>query len=415
MTMPTPDRSWSPDAALAILVALVGVLEVLSLDGDAQGPGGPHLLLALTFAVGVGLSRRAPAVGLLVVWAACAVQLLGGVSVLLSELCVVVLAFGCARWGRPATLVLSGLSIAASAAVLVLLSGSVTLLTVVYASPYRRLFGATREVVSPGQVVAVGLLLLTVPWLSGLVARSAAGSRQARRSQQAAEQDAAQAVLASTQAQDIARLREDQARLANDVHDVVGHSLAVILAQAEAGQYLTAETPDALADRLRTTMATIATSARSSLGDVRQVLTAGREAATSGGLDALVDGVARTGRPVSPQVFGSPRPLPPELAEVAFRVLQEMLTNAVRHGGAGAPVLVEQHWPDGGSDDLRLEVRNAVAPGEAAGVEGDQGGAGLPGMRRRLESVGGRLDVRRREQDGVVTFTVTAWVPVRVR
>ena len=84
----------------------------------------------------------------------------------------------------------------------------------------------------------------------------------------AAEADAARAQRETEQAREIARLREEQAQLARDVHDVVGHSLAVILAQAESAQYLPDDDPEAL----KKTMARSRTSARSSLQDVRQVL-----------------------------------------------------------------------------------------------------------------------------------------------
>jgi len=95
--------------------------------------------------------------------------------------------------------------------------------------------------------------------------------------------------------------------------------------------------------------------------------------------------------------------MPPELEVVAFRVLQEMLTNAIKHGRRDLPVQVERHW----DDDLRIEVQNAVAEGPQT-----DDGQGLIGMRRRLDAVGGRLDVRRRTDPP--TFTATAWVPVRV-
>jgi signal transduction histidine kinase len=104
---------------------------------------------------------------------------------------------------------------------------------------------------------------------------------------------------------------------------------------------------------------------------------------------------------------GNPQPMPPELDVVAYRVLQEMLTNALKHGRRDDPVFVERHW----EGELRIEVRNVVEPGDAE----SEPGQGLEGMRRRLESVGGRLDVRRREEDGRTTFTATAWIPVRSR
>jgi signal transduction histidine kinase len=215
------------------------------------------------------------------------------------------------------------------------------------------------------------------------------------------------------QAEEIARLRDEQAKLARDVHDVVGHSLAVILAQAESAQYL----KDADTQALKQTMDNIATTARSSLDDIRQVLASTNGAVGprpgSTDLDSLVAGVRASGHEVLSTEFGTPQPLPPELATVAFRVLQEMLTNALKHGPRGAPVRVERHW----EGELRIEVQNVVEPGaeetQPLVAVPPGGGQGLDGMRRRLESVGGRLDVRRRHDPP--SFTATAWLPVRSR
>ena len=127
-------------------------------------------------------------------------------------------------------------------------------------------------------------------------------------------------------------MRAEQARLARDVHDVVGHSLTVILAQAESVQFM----PDDDIERIRAALANIATSARQSLGDVRQVLSPRRpqrrRRRRRASLDSLVEGVRSAGHEVTRPWSGSPRPLPPELDVVAFRVLQEMLTNALKHG-----------------------------------------------------------------------------------
>jgi signal transduction histidine kinase len=228
----------------------------------------------------------------------------------------------------------------------------------------------------------------------------------------AAEQDAARAHVESEQAREIARLREEQARLARDVHDVVGHSLAVILAQAESAQFL----DDVDTAGLKRTMSTIATSARSSLQDVRTVLTATQQPAAprTGGLDTLIEGVRASGHEVTSTEVGTPQPLPPELEVVAYRVLQEMLTNAIKHGRRDAPVLVERHW----EGELRIEVRNVIGtddgPVDPALTQPiATAGRGLDGMRRRLEAAGGRLDVRRREEPDGASFTATAWVPVR--
>jgi signal transduction histidine kinase len=156
-------------------------------------------------------------------------------------------------------------------------------------------------------------------------------------------------------------------------------------------------------------MQTIARSARTSLQDVRQVLTPGQEstAGRRGGLDTLIEAVRTSGHPIVSTETGEVRPLPPELDAVAYRVLQEMLTNAIKHGRRDQAVLVERRWPDTGSANnaLRIEVRNAIDVSSAEATDGQ----GLPGMRRRLESVGGTLEIQR---DGV-TFAAIALVPVR--
>ena len=324
------------------------------------------------------------------------------------------MAFGCARWGSRTVVWLSGLSIPLGAAIAVVwLDPNVfydALDTAGVAGLARTRYDGTNGWRLPAGLL--GTALLMAPWLLGLALRFSARSEVSRRSQVQAEAE-------RDQAAEIARLRDEQTRLAHDVHDVVGHSLAVILAQAESAQFREDEDTAAL----KQTMANIATSARGSLEDVRQVL-----AATSGthapaarqpDLDSLVEGVRASGHDVESTVIGTPQPMPPELEVVAFRVLQEMLTNAIKHGRRDLPVLVERHW----EGDLRIEVQNAVAtaleetqpitvgagPVEHGPVDG--GGQGLAGMRRRLESVGGRLDVRRRNDPP--TFTATAWVPVR--
>jgi len=322
--------------------------------------------------------------------------------------------YGAARYGSPAVLWASGLSIPAGAAIAVaFVVGHGTRFSWFGIGVLGDAFGYGGRL---GFAVLVGgllvLLILSAPWLVGLTLRIREQAQASRVAQVTAEEG-------RSQAEEIARLRAEQATLARDVHDVVGHSLAVILAQAESAQFL----EEADTGALRQTMANIATSARTSLQDVRKVLTSSSEepaAAQPGGLDSLIEGVRAGGHDVVSSVVGTPQPLPPELDVVAFRVLQEMLTNAIRHGVRGEQVLVERHW----EGELRIEVRNRVAPADDETIplavrqpaqQGQRGqqGQGLVGMRRRLESVGGRLDVRRRDEPGGATFTTTAWVPLR--
>lgn len=415
-------RAHLPDAAVGLGVLVLGLAELWSRTFSFGESRLPYLPIIVAFALAAGLSRRAPFVALVLTWATCALQLLSGTSVLTVQFSVAVVAFGCARWGHPMTVALSGLSVPAAGVIGYLVVTRASLGVFRDIGAFRELMdGAYRfsDTLAVGATI-LGLLILAVPWLTGLALRAMARAQRSEVKQERAEADAARAQRETEQAREIAQLREEQARLATDVHDVVGHSLAVILAQAESAQYLSDADPEAL----KKTMATIATSARTSLQDVRQVLSGPQHPAPSrtGAFEQLVDGVRAGGTDVVATEVGTPQPLPPELEVVAHRVVQEMLTNAIKHGRRDRPVLVERHWPEGTFDqDLRIEVRN-VADGAGARPSDETQpvraaevvpGQGLEGMRRRLDSVGGRLDVRRREEPEGTTFTATAWVPVR--
>jgi signal transduction histidine kinase len=413
-------KDWAPDAVLGLAVLVVGMVEVWGVTVPYGQSRLTYVVVAVAFAVASGLSRQAPFIALLLVWVFCSVQLVAGIPVLSVEFSVAVVAFGCARWGEPATVVLSGLSIPAAGVVGFVIQSRAMVGVFRDLSAFGELQSSASRFSDTLQVGAtiLGLLVLVVPWLAGLALRATARARQSEFRQEEAEADAVRAQRETEQAREIARLREEQATMARDVHDVVGHSLAVILAQAESGQYL----PDDDPEKLKRTMATIAGSARSSLQDVRQVLSGPAEPAParSDAFEALVAGVRASGHEVRSTEVGPPQPLPPELDVAAHRVVQEMLTNAIKHGCRDEPVRVERHW----DSDLRIEVQNAVGgPDPARPMDETQpvagipmprpdGGQGLDGMRRRLEAVGGRLDTRRRTDPA--TYTATAWVPVRV-
>lgn len=120
----------------------------------------------------------------------------------------------------------------------------------------------------------------------------------------------------------------------------------------------------------------------------------------------------RSSREITSTVVGSARPLPPEVDTVAFRVLQEMLTNAIKHGRRDTAMAVEQRW----DDELRIEVRNLEAgielAGDTARIADAAPGLGMTGMRRRVEAVGGRLDTHRHVEEAGCTFIATGWLPL---
>lgn len=452
--------SWWPELVSGSLVLIS-----LMLRGATTWWGAPYglffggrsigtLLLACSLLAASVLWRRQPGIALGLVWVCGFLALLGGFPPpLAGALVCALVSFGCARYGSTAVLWSSAVSIAASMLVVVAAAvlgaryayGSVTSMVVDSAGTplgvvtevshgVGSVFGwaryAVRTGLSPLQILLFALMawlfLLIAPWLLGFSLRSQRGQREAEVQRAVYQQAHVESQHREAQAKEVAELKESQARLARDVHDVVGHSLAVILAQAESAQYLPKRD---LAGRDQV-LTNIATSARQSLQDVREVLGRTQDGATVSteattiSLDRLVEGVRSAGNDVRSTIEGQPQPLPPELESVAYRVLQEMLTNALKHGTRGGPVWVEQHW----EGDLRLEVRNVIADSPAneetmpiqAEVEAadamaaEEPGLGLAGMRSRLEAVGGRLDVRRRQEPGVgMTYTATAWMPMR--
>lgn len=389
----TTRQQWlvSIPAGLAVVVLLISDFDNHYIPGGSEPVYWLFLFLAF---IAVATARQVPEVALLAGWTAGLVQVVGGVPISVAELPLVVVLFCAARWGRVATVVLAGFTIPLAPLIVYLAQ-----VADISYTPAGLDLVRSRGV---AWLAVFALAVLGLPWLLGLTLRLVAQASSAREAQHTAEEQA-------VQAREIARLRDEQNRLARDVHDVVGHSLAVILAQAESAQFL----DDADTARLKLTMENIATSARRSLQDVRQVLTPNRAGHVPMALDQLLDGIAGTsGGQVKVDHVGVSRPMPPDLEEVAYRVLQEMVTNALKHGDREAPVHVELAWPQEGGleDSLRIEVGNMIGP-DAAATDG--AGQGIEGMRRRLATVGGHLDVRRRELDDSMRFTVTAWLPTR--
>jgi signal transduction histidine kinase len=379
---------WT-DLALTAAVIALGVNEALGHIRVETGTAGARIAIAIAMGVAVGLWRRAPSVGLLLVWLAGCIQVVNGLDVALIQLGVVVVAYGTSRYGSVATVWASALSMP-----IALVIGAIYVRA--HGTELATLFGLsglaltdTRPVLTLGAAASAPLV---IPWLIGLTIRMRARAETSSRQRIAAEARRDLAELQRTQAEETATIRDQQAQLARDVHDVVGHSLAVILAQAQSASYIA----DGESARLKSALANITTSARSALQDVRFVLEDGTSRSAPSGLNTLIEETqARSGREILVTEAGVARPLPPELEVVAYRVTQEMLTNALRHG-TNATITVHRDWTSG----LRLSVANeAMRPGEPA--------RGISGMRRRMTAIGG--DFTLEFNDG--TFIATASMP----
>lgn len=361
------------------------------------------VIVVVAMSVGVALFRRAPALALILVWLAAVIQILTATNLLGVQVGVLVVAYGIARYGRVVTVWLGGFAIPVGAAVgeYYLFEHSAALpSTIDIATPILRHTGI--GVVS---VFVLGSAILGAPWALGLIIRL-----NARYKRLATERELASARAVA--AEEVASLRARQAQLARDVHDLVGHSLAVIIAQADAAQFAAGDTND----YVRNGLANIATVARGSLAEVRVVLSRTQAfpmAAPASGLDfvGLLDRVRAAGSDVRATSQGTPAEMGRPLAVVLYRVLQEMLTNAIKHGVRGGRIDVEQTWE---RTNVTLRVRNVIGPSVTArSSAGSAPSTGLDGIRLRLHEVGGTLIVTRTDGDEALPlFTATARVPL---
>ena len=201
---------------------------------------------------------------------------------------------------------------------------------------------------------------------------------------------------------------EERARIARDLHDSAGHAINVIGVQAGAARLLHERDPA----RSRAALQTIEEVARQTVGDIDRIVhslrtadRADRQVETPPGLAALGTLVAHhaaTGLAVTVKTDGEPRALAGAIDQAAYRILQEALTNAARHGAGDTQV--DLHFAPSG---LRLTVTN---PTPAAANSSPNGGHGLIGMRERAALLGGALSARR---DGAA-FRVSAELPYDV-
>jgi len=203
----------------------------------------------------------------------------------------------------------------------------------------------------------------------------------------------------------------ERARIAREMHDVVAHSLSVVIAQADGGRYAAENDPGAATGALDA----IAGTGRQALADMRSLLGVLREGGQEeyapqpdvAAIDQLVADVQASGLDVDLIAEGTPVPMPagPQLA--AYRIVQESLTNVLKHAGPTSRAWVRLQWRP---DALELAVLDDGRGASAAIVDPDGQGHGLLGMRERAELHGGRLTAGPRTGGG---FAVHAALPYR--
>jgi signal transduction histidine kinase len=225
-------------------------------------------------------------------------------------------------------------------------------------------------------------LLLSTPWAAGRAVR------KRRLNDRELEQEKGRAAAA---------IVEERARIARELHDVVAHSISVMVLQARGGRRVLESDP---ADA-RDAFAVIESTGQQALDEMRRLvgmLRSGDETLPLAPqpslkeLETLVEQVRAAGLPVQVEVEGEPRDLPPGVDLSAFRIVQEALTNALKHAGPARARVVLRYR----ADELDLEISD-----DGPGNDDDPAaGYGLVGMRERVTVYGGELEAGQRPEGG---------------
>jgi signal transduction histidine kinase len=226
-----------------------------------------------------------------------------------------------------------------------------------------------------------------------------------------------------------AAVAAERDRIARELHDIVSHNVSLMVVQAGAAREVLATMPDEAVTALRA----VEDAGRGAMTDLRHLLgllapsqsgedtdddapaDAVADLSPQPGLDRLghlVDRVSFAGLPVEVRVSGEPRPLPQGIDVTAYRIVQEALTNALRHGDGGKAEVTVRY----ADHALRVEVLNTgpsvltgAPPARATRAHREGTGRGLLGLRERVAVYGGDLDARRRLGGG---YRVRARIPL---
>lgn len=392
------------DVLLAAAVLLVfGVL-------DAFREGADAVVTDLIFALAICFRRRAPGIGLGIAWLGAITQLLTQPAFIIGNAIVLIVVFAT---GLDGSRLVQWLGLASSITGGVVAGIKLVLLTGV---------DLPNNQPVPPDPLARGLYLLAVSgiisaaltlfWALGVAART-------RRALIAERLDRLESDRVRLSAELRVAQETERNRITREMHDAIGHSLTVVIAQSDGARYALARDPDAAARAL----AIINRSARSALDDVNELLTVLRAAndgpATMGIADIseLVANMNESGLQVDLSHVGDRRELSKAQGLAVYRVLQETLTNALKHGGRGTRIDVRLRWA---RDRLEIETTTtepgsdpgstgAGVGGTAAGVGGSGSGSGILGMTERVRLLGGSLEARPRND--ARGFVVRAWLP----
>ena len=375
------ERPWVLDGLLALALVLVSIAVAGGAGDDflaPRQPAGLDWLILLGPAICVPFRRVFPSTAIVVGGFLQAIMWLNNLPDFYLSMAVLIYS-GAAHGGRRGRLVSWGASLTLTAFII---SGLIAGEAPFYALPVVGLSS-----------VAAAALGTSVASREAYTQAIEASARDMERSQEAEKEQA---------------LTEERNRIARELHDVVAHGLSVIVVQAAAAQRILDRDPDGA----RSALQQIELTGRTSLTEMRHVLSvvrtdpedSWRPAPGLAGLDELIAELAKTGLTVSLTETGDDRPenLPATVDMTAYRIVQESLTNVLKHGGHGAAAKVEiSHRPGA----LELSI---LDNGRGSAAE-DSGGHGIQGMKERVEVFGGTFTAGPRLSGG---FEVTVSLPL---
>ncbi len=380
------------DSMLALLIAALG----LTVFGGWRLSVPEGLAFVTALCVPVALRRRYP------VGAFAAVVVAGGLEVLAlprpigSDLAVVVLLYTLAAY-RPRRISVAGLGICLAGSAVALVKWAPVDVSSLYSF-------------WPPAVAFAGPALLA--WLLG-------DSMQWRRGYYRGLEERAARLERERDAQAQIAAAAERARIARELHDVVAHNVSVMVVQADGAAFALENSPE----KARQALTAISRTGRQALAEMRSLLGVlrsaddGAELAPQPGVEQLAGLLEQTraaGVPVSFSVEGVPRPLPTGTALTAYRIVQESLTNARKHGGLAVTAAVTLRFCEDQlvikvTDDGSRAVRAGGGAGPGAGPKGDGQGHGLIGMRQRADVYGGTVTAGPQPGGG---WRVTATLPL---
>jgi len=368
---------WRRDIAIATAtVALASLL--LTINPDQFETGWPEVAAGLGAFVLVALRRTVPAL-----------------------LLVIALGWGAAHvaiWNRPTPIFFAALVLLVTMCIRLERRQAIALGVAMAVVLY--LFGLIVNDVTAGDSRAI----IGIVW-AFLAIGVADATRSWRQYKESADAQVRAAVL-TAQAETRQQVSEERLAIARELHDLLAHNLSVMNVQTGAALHLLRTDPD----KAETSLTAARDAGRSVLDELRELLSvlrepddadhvATRSLPTFAEVGTLVETVRSAGLDIAWTDSGAPRTLAPAVSLAAYRIVQEALTNAAKHGAGVAELTTS--WTD---TELRIRVENPMR----AGVDGTGSGLGVVGMRERAAVHGGTLDTRIEQARHVLEATLPA-------